>query len=123
VHCIRTACSFAFASAGKSSAAKMAMIAITTNNSIKVKAADPEQRNIGDFFDLTLILFIFSALSRLVGANGLSLLHCFPSTFSPRSGTMPSRKITHYLLSESHRDGQHNRSFQYSAISFFAFLR
>jgi hypothetical protein len=38
VHRIRTALFFACANAGRSNAARMAMIAITTSNSIKVKA-------------------------------------------------------------------------------------
>jgi hypothetical protein len=38
VHCTLTAADLALLSAGSSSAAKMAMIAITTNSSISVKA-------------------------------------------------------------------------------------
>src|SRR5215470_6770315 len=42
---VREAFSFAFERAGKSSAARIAMMAITTSNSIKVKAPDGSRRD------------------------------------------------------------------------------
>ncbi len=59
---MRLALPFARANAGKSIAAKMAMIAITTNNSIKVK---PHKRVLltADFLLLLIIQFRFKFLS------------------------------------------------------------
>src|SRR5436190_1242888 len=72
---IRCARIFARVNAGRSSAARIAMIAMTTSNSINVKPASKQCRLFADVWESEPIIFAFDAIILIISWIGERTIH------------------------------------------------